>query len=122
VTKTLSLRERVNAIESSAIKHLLEKFLANKNRLLNEYKTRDAENTGVINLNDWCEITGSVLELNLPWRTLYKKLVKLNEVGDIYYQTPFTDSKFDTNLEKLVRLGEIFLKFDPSYVYHNIIF
>lgn len=102
ITRSLSLRERVNAIETSAINHLLEKFAVNKHRLLSEYRGSDPNNTGLISLNDWCTITGNVLDLNLPWRTLHKKLVKLHENGDVYYHSAFADAKIETNLRKLV--------------------
>ena len=69
-TKNLSIRERVNVIELSAIKQLLEKLVVNKQKLLEEYKTKDTENTGAISLTDWIIITGQVLELKLPWRSL----------------------------------------------------
>lgn len=89
VTKNLSLRERVNGIEVSAIKHLLEKFAAHKKRLLNEYKLKDKDNTGAISLNDWCNITGEVLELKLPWRILRSRLAKLNKEGLVLYESTF---------------------------------
>lgn len=103
LTRTLSLRERVNAIESSAINHLLEKFAVNKHRLIAEYRNIDPLDTGLISLNDWCSVTGSVLDLNLPWRTLHKKLVKLNDKGEVFYHSAFADAKIETNLRKLVK-------------------
>ena len=69
-TKNLSLRERVNVIELSAIKQLLEKFVVNKQKLMDEYKLKDTENTGAICLTDWVAITSQVLDLKLPWRSL----------------------------------------------------
>lgn len=107
-TRTLSLREKVNAIESSAISHLLERFAVNKHRLLSEYHNVDTDNTGVIGLNEWCSITGQVLELSLPWRTLHKKLVKLNERGDVFYHSAFADAKIETSLRKLVERINLF--------------
>lgn len=111
----MSLRERVNAIESSAISHLLEKFAVNKHRLLSEYRSIDVENTGFIGLTDWCKITGSVLELNLPWRTLHKKLVKLNDNGDVFYHSAFIDSKIDSNLRRLVIVNDMLIYLNSSY-------
>lgn len=89
VTKNLSIRERVNVIELSAIRQLLEKFIANKNKLLDEYKLKDPDNTGAISLTDWATITGQVLELKLPWRSLRAKLVKLNNDGLVIYESVF---------------------------------
>lgn len=89
MTKNLSIRERVNAIELSAIRQLLEKFIANKLKLLDEYKLKDPENTGAISVNDWVNITSQVLDLKLPWRSLRPKLVKLNQDGQIIYESIF---------------------------------
>ncbi|CAF0704316.1 unnamed protein product [Brachionus calyciflorus] len=94
ITKSLSLRERVNGIEVSAIKHLLEKFAANKKRLLSEYKLKDKENKGSISLNDWCRITGDILELKLPWRILRARLAKLDKDGHVLYESTFEGLSF----------------------------
>jgi len=87
--KNLSIRERVNAIEISAINHLLEKFMAYKTRLITEYKQKDVEKNGTISINDWCQVTTDVLELKLPWRMLRSRLVKLNCHGMILYESTF---------------------------------
>lgn len=87
--KSLSLRERVNGIEVSAIKHLLEKFAANKQRLLQEYKNVDLDKKGSISVNNWCKITEKVLELNLPWRILRSRLAKLDKDGQVLYESTF---------------------------------
>ena len=77
---------------------------------MEEYKTKDTENTGAISLTDWIIITGQVLELKLPWRSLRycyfwndlgftfshldcfrsrAKLVKLNDDGLVIYESAF---------------------------------
>lgn len=103
VTQNLSLRERVNAIENSAIKNLLEKFFANKSKLLHAYKQIDFENSGLLSLNDWCSITENVLELELPWRILHKKLLQQNECGQVYYESLFKEMNHHEITQKLVR-------------------
>ena len=55
--RQLSLRERINVIEASSIRNLLEKFYAYKSKLINEYKGFDMDNTGAIPINDWCNVT-----------------------------------------------------------------
>ena len=85
----MTSREKVNAIEVSAIRHLLEKFAANKMRLLQAYTAKDQYGAGVITLNEWCTITTQILDLKLPWRVLRPKLVKTNSVGLILYESTF---------------------------------
>lgn len=85
----MSIRERVNVIELSAIRQLLEKFIANKIKLLEEYKLKDTNNTGAVSMNDWVAVTSQVLDLKLPWRSLRSKLVKINPEGLIIYESVF---------------------------------
>ena len=100
ITRGLSIREKVNHIELSAIKHLLEKFLANKIRLIDQYKQKDPDNTGGIALADWCNITESTLELNLPWRLLRPKLAKVNAMGLVLYESTFEGLSISNNKQK----------------------
>ena len=102
VTKNLTLRERVNAIELSAIKQLIEKFVANKQKLMDEYKLKDTENTGAIPLNDWITISGQILELKLPWRSLRSKLVKLNQDGLVLYESVFEGVCIQSGMQQTV--------------------
>jgi serine/threonine-protein phosphatase with EF-hand domain len=89
VTKNLTIRERVNVNELSAINQLLEKFVANKLKLNEAFKEKDPGNTGLVNLNDWCTVVGDVLDMKLPWRILRPKLAKENSDGMILYQSTF---------------------------------
>ena len=103
-TKNLTIREKVNAVELSAIKHLREKLVANKANLMERYKLRDELNIGAININDWCSITGEILELQLPWRTLRPKLVKLNSDGLILYKSQFEGLSITNSNQSIVIL------------------
>lgn len=58
IAKNLTIRERVNVIEMSALKNLREKLFANKTRLMQEFKAKDHKNTGAVTINDWCCILG----------------------------------------------------------------
>jgi len=89
ITKNLSIRERINVIELSAIKHLLEKLVSNRIKLSEAYKTKDPTGSGVISIVDWCTITGEVLDMKLPWRTLRPKLCKLDQNGMVIYESTF---------------------------------
>ena len=57
LVRQLSLRERINVIEASSIRNLLEKFYAYKTKLINEYKVYDFDNSETISMNDWCNVT-----------------------------------------------------------------
>jgi serine/threonine-protein phosphatase with EF-hands len=60
LVRQLSLRERINVIEASSIRNLLEKFYGYKTKLINEYKAFDFDNNGTINVNDWCNVTSKI--------------------------------------------------------------
>jgi serine/threonine-protein phosphatase with EF-hands len=90
-SQDLTLREKVNKIEVTALNHLVDKFMANKNRLLDAYALKDTKKEGVLSINDWCQITGTVLDLKtLPWRLLRPKLTaKLDKNGNVLYKSTF---------------------------------
>ena len=48
-----------------------------KGDLVREFKRYDAGDTGSISVSNWCESMMSVTGLNLPWRTMRQKLVKV---------------------------------------------
>lgn len=87
--KQASLKEKMSGIEMSAIRHLQDIFIVNKNRLVQAYKQKDTLNNGVMSVNDWCSVTREVLNLSLPWRTLRPKLVKLDKSGLVIYESAF---------------------------------
>ena len=60
LVRQLSLRERINVIEESSIRNLLEKFFAYKTRLVTEYKVYDLDNSEKININEWCNVTSII--------------------------------------------------------------
>ncbi len=59
LVRQLSLRERINVIEASSIRNLIEKFYAYKTKLINEYKAYDFSNNETINMTDWCNVTSN---------------------------------------------------------------
>ena len=88
----------------SAINHLLEKFVSNKIKLNEAYKAKDPTHSGVINLNDWCLITGEVLDMKLPWRTLRPKLAKLDSDGNVIYESTFEGLEISNLNQTIVSL------------------
>uniref|UniRef100_A0A182IJK1 Serine/threonine-protein phosphatase n=1 Tax=Anopheles atroparvus TaxID=41427 RepID=A0A182IJK1_ANOAO len=73
-TRKLTFRQRVGLVESSALRELAAKLRERRIELEREFKSRDAENTGVLTLAKWCEALESATNLGLPWRMLKDKL------------------------------------------------
>ena len=45
--------------------------------------------SGVLSVNDWCDVVSNVLDLNLPWRTLKSRLTDVDNQGNIIYESTF---------------------------------
>ncbi len=112
ITKNLTIRERIDVIELSAIKHLIEKLISNKIKLMNAYKEKDPTDCGVVSLNDWANITGDILDMRLPWRSLRAKLAKVDVNGNIIYGSTFEGIQISNVHETLVKF---FLTFHIFY-------
>ncbi len=110
--KNVNLKERLSVAgpETSAIQNLLEIFVANKLRLIQAYKLKDAQSSGAITLNDWCNITTEILNLHLPWRVLRPKLAELNKEGFVLYESTFEGLSLSAFNQKLVEEKYIFIK------------
>lgn len=103
ITKNLSIRERIDVIELSAIKHLLEKLISNKIKLSEAYREKDPTGSGVVSLNDWVTVTGDILDMRLPWRSLRSKLVQVDKNGNVIYGSTFEGIKISNMNETMVR-------------------
>ncbi|KAG8536924.1 hypothetical protein GDO81_025426, partial [Engystomops pustulosus] len=90
-TNTLTLRQRVSAVEASALRALREKLFAHKSDLINEFIRYDKNNCGFITLNDWATALESVLNLGLPWRMLRTQLVRNTSDGLLRYREWFDE-------------------------------
>jgi serine/threonine-protein phosphatase with EF-hand domain len=89
MTSRLTFRDKVNSIESSAIRDLLQKFKLNQTELLEEFKLRDKHRCKALQIQEWSQAIDSVLKLGLPWRILRSRLADLNENGLVLYETTF---------------------------------
>ncbi|XP_017550125.2 serine/threonine-protein phosphatase with EF-hands 1 isoform X1 [Pygocentrus nattereri] len=88
-TRKLTLQQRVSVAESSALKALQEKLFAHRSELMAAFQQYDINNTGRISTNEWAQVVESVLRLDLPWRTLRPRLVRLASDGNVEYESCF---------------------------------
>uniref|UniRef100_A0A8C8XPN6 Serine/threonine-protein phosphatase n=1 Tax=Panthera leo TaxID=9689 RepID=A0A8C8XPN6_PANLE len=94
VTRTTCLRplyQRVNAIESSAIRILRERIIARKTDLIHAFQLQDRSKSGKLSMSQWAFSMENILGLNLPWRSLSSRLVTTDTNGDINYMSSFQD-------------------------------
>ncbi|XP_060570933.1 serine/threonine-protein phosphatase with EF-hands 2-like [Ruditapes philippinarum] len=89
VLRKISFTQRINLVEKSALSDLRDRLLASKSELLNEFSKYDPDKTGKINCADWSFAMETVLEMELPWRTLRSKLAETDEEGNVLYETSF---------------------------------
>ena len=117
---------RVSYVEDQALKDLIEKFTANKSRLMKEFTIFDPENTGkiflhihsitccfelgFISVNDWCDVVTHVLDLQLPWRTLKPRLVETDINGFVLYESTFRSRELKFTLSAPVNQVKNLLK------------
>ncbi|XP_054976111.1 serine/threonine-protein phosphatase with EF-hands 1 [Sorex araneus] len=85
------LYQRVNIIESSAVRILKERMLARKSDLVRALQLQDRYKSGKVTLSQWAFSLENVLGLNLPWRSLSSHLVKTDENGNVEYMSTFED-------------------------------
>nr|KAF6320672.1 protein phosphatase with EF-hand domain 1 [Pipistrellus kuhlii] len=85
------LHQRVNTIESSAIRILKERIISRKTDLIHSFQLQDRTKSGKISMGQWAFSMENVLGLNLPWRSLSSHLVLTDQDGNIDYMTCFHD-------------------------------
>ncbi|XP_053556141.1 serine/threonine-protein phosphatase with EF-hands 2 [Bombina bombina] len=90
-TNTLTMRQRISAVEESALRALREKLFAHKSDLINSFKVYDKDQSGFITFNDWATALESVLHLGLPWRMLRPQLVRSSTEGLLRYKEWFDE-------------------------------
>ncbi|XP_047672961.1 serine/threonine-protein phosphatase with EF-hands 1 isoform X1 [Tachysurus fulvidraco] len=88
-TRKLTLQQRVSVAESSALKALQEKLFAHRSELMTAFQQYDIYKTGRISTNEWAQVVESILRLDLPWRTLRPRLVRLASDGSVEYESCF---------------------------------
>ncbi|NXU85166.1 PPE1 phosphatase, partial [Xiphorhynchus elegans] len=96
----LKLHERVDTIESSALKSLREMIYAHKSELISAFAQYDLNGTGCISVRDWAAAMESVLQLELPWRILRSHLAQTNPDGEVDFMSCFYDLKMDQPIKE----------------------
>lgn len=106
---------RVRAAEGSALRALKEKLFTHRSELILGFQQYDHNNTGLIFsisllgcnihlciiekdllsgtilVSEWAQVLETGLKLDLPWRTLRPRLVRLASDGRVDYQSCFED-------------------------------
>ncbi|KAL4230675.1 PPP5 TPR repeat region [Mactra antiquata] len=89
--RKISFTQRVNIVEQSALQDLKKRIIACKNELMKGFQGFDPTNSGIISGCDWCFTMETVLEMELPWRTLKSKLVKSDDSCGVFYMSTFEE-------------------------------
>ncbi|KAK6102046.1 Calcineurin-like phosphoesterase family protein [Brugia pahangi] len=79
--QVISARERIDAVEQSAMQNLRAQLDVFNKQLQNEFEILDPLNTGEISIHKWCKCVESISGLNLPWYLLAPRLVTVTEDG-----------------------------------------
>ncbi|XP_070968106.1 serine/threonine-protein phosphatase with EF-hands 1-like [Oncorhynchus clarkii lewisi] len=90
-TRKLTLTQRVNVAEGSAVRAVQEKLFSHRSELMAAFQQYDTSNSGCISVCEWALVVESVVRLDLPWRTLRPRLARLAPDGSIEYQSCFED-------------------------------
>ncbi|KAG9485713.1 hypothetical protein GDO78_008676 [Eleutherodactylus coqui] len=98
-TRKLTLHQRMNAVEDSAVRALREQFFAHRSDLIKAFEEYDPDGTGKISISDWVTAVESVLHLNLPWRTLRSRLARLTFDGGVEYLSCFEDLQMEKSIK-----------------------
>ncbi|XP_058391152.1 serine/threonine-protein phosphatase with EF-hands 1 isoform X1 [Diceros bicornis minor] len=85
------LYQRVNIIESSAIRILKERMISRKTDLIRAFQLQDRNKSGKLSMGQWAFSMENILGLNLPWRSLSSHLVTTDKDGNIDYMSSFQD-------------------------------
>ncbi|OCT94193.1 serine/threonine-protein phosphatase with EF-hands 1 [Xenopus laevis] len=100
-TRKLTLHQRVSAVEDSALRALREKIYAHRSELITAFQSCDSKGTGKMSIGEWAAAVEAVLHLDLPWRTLRPRLVKLTSDGSVDYLSFFEDLQIEQPIKKV---------------------
>ncbi|KAE8622538.1 hypothetical protein XENTR_v10005279 [Xenopus tropicalis] len=100
-TRKLTLHQRVSAVEDTALRALREKIYAHRSELINAFKLCDPKETGKISISEWASAVEAVLHLDLPWRTLRPRLIKLTSDGSVDYLSSFEDLQIEQPIKEV---------------------
>ncbi|KAM4795691.1 serine/threonine-protein phosphatase with EF-hands 1 [Rhinophrynus dorsalis] len=100
-TRKLTLHQRVSAVEDSALRALREKIYAHRSDLIKAFKKYDQKGTGIISISEWASAIETVLHLDLPWRTLRSRLVRVTSEGCVDYMSCFEDLQLEQPIKEV---------------------
>ncbi|XP_007956574.1 serine/threonine-protein phosphatase with EF-hands 1 [Orycteropus afer afer] len=101
VTRRQALSQRLNVLESSAIRILKESLIARKTDLVRSFKLHDRNATGRISLGQWAFSMKTVMGLNLPWRLMSVRLINTDDNGNVDYMSIFQDVQIENPVQKV---------------------
>ncbi|CAJ0580909.1 unnamed protein product, partial [Mesorhabditis spiculigera] len=76
-----TLRQRVSAVEESALRDLRDKLTSFASELQSEFAKCDPDKTGKITVHRWSECVENVTQLQLPWHALANRLATCTDDG-----------------------------------------
>ncbi|XP_067412578.1 serine/threonine-protein phosphatase with EF-hands 1 [Emydura macquarii macquarii] len=100
-TRQQTLHQRVSVVEWSALKSLREKLYSRRSELIAAFRQYDPNYTGRISTTEWASAVESVLNLDLPWRTLRSRLVHLAPDGSVEYLSCFNDLEIEPPIKEV---------------------
>ncbi|XP_078512279.1 serine/threonine-protein phosphatase with EF-hands 1 [Lissotriton helveticus] len=100
-TRKLTLQQRLSVAEGAALRSLREKLYAHRSDLLTAFRKYDEKETGRISVSEWVSSVESVLHLDLPWRTLRSRLVRLSPEGSVEYMSCFEDLQMEPPIKEV---------------------
>ncbi|MEE6468660.1 hypothetical protein FKM82_008347 [Ascaphus truei] len=100
-TRRLTLCQSVSAVEDSALRSLRRQFYTHRSELIEAFGEHDPQGTGRIPTSEWASAVEAVLHLDLPWRTLRSRLVRLSPDGSVEYLSCFEDLQMGQPIKKV---------------------
>lgn len=91
--KYINVRERVGALEASAMNELHSKILLHKNALTQEFQRCDPQSSGLVDAAVWVKTMENHCSAHIPWRMLREKIAPLDTgTGKVKYDEMFQRS------------------------------
>ena len=100
-------------VRKKALRRLGELFFAKRSQLLSQFQLVDTNFTGTVTKKQWINIVRSIIHEDLPWHSLARHLVRVEESGTISYirflerfQNKLANSWMSSWAEKWLQYGK----------------